>query len=180
MSPYEGRPVVYVKEKRMITEPKLEERAEQPYVGIRTNCAMRELPTVIPQTLGVLFAWCGERGVAPAAAPFIRYHVIAMEGTLEIELGVPNATALPGEGRVAAGVLPAGRYATLVYTDVTKGIPANRALLDWGAAQGLVWDKWETERGDGFGARLESFLTRPEDEPDPAKWETEVAIRLVG
>ena len=34
------------------------------------------------------------------------------------------------------------------------------------------------EKGDAFGARLESFLTNPDEEPDRAKWETEVAIRL--
>ena len=33
-------------------------------------------------------------------------------------------------------------------------------------------------RLDGFGARYESYLTDPADEPDMAKWETEVAIRL--
>src|SRR5215213_9996629 len=126
----------------MIGEPRLEERAEQSYVGIRASATMRELPAVIPQTHGELYAWCGERGVKPAAAPFIRYHVIDMEGMLDIELSVPTASAVPGDGRVTAGVLPSGRYATLVYTDVTKGFPANRALLEWGAAQGLMWDKW--------------------------------------
>ncbi len=162
----------------MMTEPKIEERAEQSYVGIRTAAAMRELPTVIPETLGELSIWCGARGIYPAGAPFIRYHIIDMAGRLDIELGVPTAATIPGEGRVAAGVLPAGRYASLVYTDVTRGTPANKALLEWGAARGLVWDRWETERGEGFGARLETFLTRPEEEPDMAKWETEVAIRL--
>jgi len=41
-----------------------------------------------------------------------------------------------------------------------------------------VWDRWETKDGDAFGSRLESFLTRPDEEPDQGKWETEVAIRL--
>jgi hypothetical protein len=59
-----------------------------------------------------------------------------------------------------------------------QGIAGNYELLKWGAQQGLVWDKAETEEGDAFGARYESFLTDPADEPDTAKWETEVAIRL--
>jgi len=162
----------------MINEPKLEDRAEQPYVGIRTQAPMHELGIVIPQLLGEVFAWLGTYGVAPAGAPFIRYHVIDMAAKLDIELGVPVAGALSGEGRVSAGVLPAGRYATLVYTGVENGINGNAALLDWGAAKGLVWDTWVTENGDGFGARFESFLTDPAEEPDQAKWETEVAIRL--
>ena len=67
---------------------------------------------------------------------------------------------------------------TLIYRDVARGLEANKALLDWGAQQGLVWDSWPEGNGEGFGARLEVYLTDPKDEPDLAKWETEVAIRL--
>ena len=162
----------------MISEPKVEDRAEQPYMGIRTQATMQELSTVIPQRLSEVFAWLQQRGVAPAGPPFIRYHVIDMAATLEIELGVPVAGAVPGDGRVSAGMLPAGRYATLIYQDVGRGIEANAALLDWGARQGLAWDSWTAENGEGFGARFEPFLTDPQDQPDPTKWETEVAIRL--
>jgi effector-binding domain-containing protein len=162
----------------MMTVPKLEDRAEQTYAAIRTQATMDELETVIPHLLGDMFAWLREHGIAPAGAPFIRYLVIDMAAQLDIEVGVPVASAVSGDGRVVAGVLPAGRYASLVYTDVRRGIEANAALLDWGTEHGLTWDTWTTERGDGFGARLESFLTDPDQEPDPAKWETEVAIRL--
>jgi effector-binding domain-containing protein len=162
----------------VITEPKLEDRSAQPYVAIRTQATMQELDTVIPQRLGEVFAWLGKQGIAPAGAPFIRYLVIDMDALLDSELGVPVAIALSGDGRISAGVLPAGRYAWLVYTRIDRGIEANAALLDWGAEKGLVWDTWAAENGDGFGARLESFLTDPNEEPDRAKWETEVAIRL--
>jgi hypothetical protein len=162
----------------MITAPKLEDRHEQQYAGIRTRAAMKDLPDVIPELLGDTFAWLDAHGAPPAGPPFIRYHVIDMAAMLDVEIGVPVANALTGDGRVSAGVLPAGRYATLVYTGVRNGIAANAALLDWGARQGLVWDRWVTEHGDAFGARLETFLTDPEEEPDATKWETEVAIRV--
>jgi effector-binding domain-containing protein len=162
----------------MITEPKLEDRGEQHYVGIRTQVPMRKLKTVIPQLTGEVFAWLEKQGVEPAGAPFIRYHVINMSANMDVELGVPIATAVPGDGRVSAGVLPAGRYAALIYTGLKNGIKGNAALLDWGAKQGLVWDTYDSENGDGFGARIEYFLTDPKDEPDQKKWETEVAIRV--
>jgi effector-binding domain-containing protein len=162
----------------MITEPKVEDRTEQHYVAIRTQATMQELDTAIPQGLGEVFAWLAHQGVVPSGAPFARYLVIDMEALLDIELGVPVATALSGDDRISAGVLPAGRYASLVYTGIDIGIKANWALLKWGVEKGLVWDTWKTEKGDAFGARLESFLTNPEEEPDRAKWETEVAIRL--
>lgn len=162
----------------MIGKPKVEQRAEQPYMAIRTQATMQTLDTVIPQGIEEVFAWLGKQGVAPAGAPFIRYLVIDMEAQLEIEVGVPVANTLAGDGRILAGVLPAGRYASLIYTGIDNGIQANWALLKWGAEQGLVWDTWAAQKGDGWGARFESFLTNPDEEPDRAKWETEVAIRL--
>ncbi len=40
----------------MITEPKVEERTEQPYVAIRTQVTMHELGTVIDPVVGELYA----------------------------------------------------------------------------------------------------------------------------
>ena len=161
-----------------VTEPKIEDRNEQPYVGIRTKASSPELPTVIPQTLDEVFAWLGQRGIAPAGAPFIRYHVINMETQMDIELGVPVAKPVQGDGRVSGGVLPAGRHATLVYTDVTKGREGNKVLVDWAKDNGIEWDRWDDANGDAFRSRYESFLTPPDTEPDNTKWDTEVAIKL--
>jgi effector-binding domain-containing protein len=161
-----------------MTEPKIEDRKAQPYMGIRTKIAMQELDVVIPQYIGEVLAFLGRQGVAAVHAPFARYHVINMPQMLDIEVGIPVASALPDEGRIHGDVLPAGRYASLVYTGIDHGIQANAALLGWGAHNGLIWDSWETKEGDAFGSRLESFLTRPDEEADRGKWETEIAIRL--
>ena len=162
----------------MFTEPMLEDRSEQHYMGIRTQTAMTALGDVIPQLLDEVYSWLEKQSVAPAGAPLMRYHVIDMAGKLDIELGVPVASALSGDDHVALGVLPAGRYGTLIYTGITNGVQGNKALLDWAAEHGIMWDTYESDKGDGFGARYESYLTDPADEPDQAKWETEVAIRL--
>jgi effector-binding domain-containing protein len=162
----------------MIGQPRLEDRSEQPYVGIRTQVPMQELKHTIPGSLRELFPWLAQRGIAPAGPPFIRYHVIDMAALMDVEIGIPVSSAPPGDGRVRPGVLPSGRYAALVYTGIENGIAGNAALLDWGKNEGLTWDRWKAETGDAFGARYESFLTDPDDEPDPARWETEVAIRL--
>jgi effector-binding domain-containing protein len=161
-----------------LTEPKIEDRKAQPYMGIRTRVALQELDAVIPQGIGEVFAFLGKQGVAQVHAPFVRYHVINMPQMLDIEVGIPVASALPDEGRIHGGVLPAGRYASLIYTGIDHGIQANAALLEWGARNGLAWERWETKDGEAFGSRLESFFTRPDEEPDRGKWETEVAIRL--
>src|SRR5438270_12911884 len=114
-----------------ITEPKLENRNAQSYVGIRTQVPWKEFKNVVPQLLGEVFAWLEKQHVAPAGPPFMRYYVINMESKMDIELGVPIANALSGEGHIHAGTLPAGRYASLIYTGVSNGIKGNGALLDW-------------------------------------------------
>ena len=161
----------------MITKPKLDDRAEQPYVGIRTQVPTSQFQKIIPQFLDELFAWLQKQGLAPAGAPFMRYHVINMAGNMDVELGVPVAAAVQGEGHIAPGVIPAGRYASLVYSGVT-GIAGNKALIEWASENGVKWDRWDDPNGDGFRSRVEYFLTDPAEEPDRKKWETEVAIKV--
>jgi effector-binding domain-containing protein len=161
----------------MITQPKLEDRGDQHYVGIRTQVPMSRFKKIIPEFLDELFAWLGKQGVQPAGAPLMRYHVINMAGNMDVELGVPVAGAMSGDGRIAPGVIPAGRYASLVYTGV-NGIRGNKALLDWAAKNNIKWDRWDDQNGDAFRSRVEYFLTDPAEQPDRNKWETEVAIRL--
>jgi effector-binding domain-containing protein len=161
------------------TEPKLDDRSEQHYMGIRTQVTMQQMGSgLIPQLLDEVFGWLGDQGVAPAGPPLIRYYVINMEGNLDIELGVPVASALSGNGRIAPGVIPAGRYASLVYTGVENGIAGNGVLIGWAAANGIAWDRWDDANGDAFRSRVEYFLTSPDEEPNQAKWETEVAIKV--
>lgn len=161
-----------------ITEPKVDERVEQPYMGIRTQVPHTAFPEIIPQYIDELFAWLGNHGAKPAGPPLMRYHVINMEGNMDVELGIPVAQALPGDGHIASSVLPSGRYASLIYTGVMNGIAGNGALIDWAEEHHIKWDRWDDANGDAFRSRVEFFLTGPEDDPDPANWETEVAIRL--
>jgi len=166
---------------QMIGEPKLDDRDAQPYVGIRTLASLAQLPEAIPGNHRKVYAWLKEHGVSPSGPPFIRYRVINMETKLDIELGVPVAHPVTASGGVSADALPAGRYASVVYTGPYAGdglMRANAALLDWGADKGLEWDRFDDPNGDGFGSRYESYITDPGEEPDPMKWMTEVAIRV--
>ena len=160
----------------MISKPIVEDRREQPYVGIRTQLPMGKMRTVIKQLLAEVSAWMKRRGIKPAGPPFTRFHVINMAATMDIEVGFPVANAVQGDDRVSAGLIPAGRYASLIYTG--NGIKANGVLLEWAAAQGIQWDRWEVGAGDAFGARIETYLNNPGESPKPEKWKTEVAIRM--
>ena len=159
----------------MIMEPKLEQRDEQPYAAIRTQVTMRELGTVLPALVGEVLAFLQRKGVAPAGAPFFRYLVVDMDGEFDMQVGWPVTSAVPAEGRVSAGALPAGRYAVLAHTGHPDSLmEATAALLAWAEKKGL---RWETSNdGKEWGARLEFYLTDPAAEPDMNRWKTELAF----
>jgi effector-binding domain-containing protein len=159
--------------------PEIVTRPEQPYVALRARVTMAQLPE-LGARFGEVFGWLGAHGLAPLGAPFFKYNVIDMTGELEMEAGVPVATAPEaGEGDVIAGVLPPGRYATLTFVGHPKDLVApTEELLDWGAAHGLKWDVSPGAGGDRWGGRLEIYLTDPSEQPDMSKWETQLAFRL--
>ncbi len=164
----------------MISTPQLVDRTAQPYMAIRRQTRMDGFGPVIDQSFPKVFAWQREHAIDPVGPPLIRYLFINMPEQLDVEIGVPVPTEpAADDGEVKPGVLPAGRYATLVYTGPYPGlVGATAALLEWGAHQGLVWDKRDTDAGEEWGARFESYLTDPNSEPDQEKWQTEIFMRV--
>ncbi len=159
--------------------PVVTERPAQPYVAIRSQVTMQTIGTVLPPLHPQVFAWLGSRYIPPAGPPFWKYNVIDMDRGLEVEVAVPVAAPVDGDDRVLAGVLPAGRYATLRYTGHPDGLAdATATLRDWASGEGLTWDMTNTPAGERWAARLEIYETNPADEPDMTKWTTQLAFRL--
>jgi effector-binding domain-containing protein len=159
-----------------VTEPKINYRPEKLYMGIRTQTPMKGMFKVIDKLFKELFAWAEQQKVKPAGPPFLRYYVIDMAGEMDIEVGIPVETTWPENERVSAGVLPAGRYASLIY--IGSGLTGNKTLVEWAKANGIAWDRWNDPKGDAFRSRYETYLTDPDVEPRKTKWEIEVAIKL--
>ncbi|SDS85788.1 GyrI-like domain-containing protein [Microlunatus soli] len=163
----------------MWSEPTLVQRAEQPYVAITVRVPMDKLGEVVPPLNGAVFEWIADNGGQPSGPPFWKYNVIDMERELEIEAGVAVQQPMPGSGRVSAGVLPGGTYASLLHTGHPQElVDATGALLDWAAGRGLAWDVVDDPAGERWAARLELYRTDPSVQPDMAKWETELAFRV--
>lgn len=159
-----------------IGKPKIDKRPKITYMGIRTIAPFKGMSKEIDKIAKELNAWIDEHKVKPSGAPFLRYHVIDMRGFMDISFCVPVKKTLPDDENVKADFIPAGKYASLIYSG--GGISGNRALIEWVRTQGLDFDRWDSEQGDNFAGRYETFLTDPKLEPRKSKWKIEVAIKL--
>ena len=159
-----------------IGKPKIDTRPKQVYMGIRTIAPFKGMSKVIDRISREVNAWVDEHDIKPSGPPFLRFHVIDMRGFMDISFGVPVKKALPDDGDIKADVIPVGRYASLIYSG--GGISANRALIEWVRAKGMDFDRWDTDQGDNFSGRYETYLTDPKIEPRKSKWKIEVAIKL--
>jgi len=159
-----------------IGKPKIDKRPKLTYMGIRTIAPFKGMSKVINGISKELMGWVNENKIKTSGPPFLRFHVIDMRGFMHISFCVPVIKALPDHGDIKAGTIPAGRYASLIYSG--GGISANRALIEWVRAQDMDFDRWDTEQGDNFSGRYETYLTDPKLEPRKSRWKIEVAIKL--
>lgn len=151
-------------------EPTLEARPEQPYASIPVKATFREwgkVNALVPE----LFTWLGD--TEPAGAPFYRYRVIgSSEEQFDLEVGLPLTASTKGTDRIRPGVRPAGTYAVLIHEGHPDGIAeAHLALVKWAEDNGIELAK----TGDVWEALFESYLTKPEEEPDMNNWRAELA-----
>jgi effector-binding domain-containing protein len=162
---------------RMST-PEVTQRPAQPYVGMTGRVTMATINR-IADLMPPVFAFLAKRGITPVDPPFWKYNVIDMERELEIEIGVPVAEPVDGEGDVHAGVLPAGRYVTVTHIGHPNELErVTGELLRWAGEQGLRFDHADSPAGDTWASRIEIYKSDPDQEPDMTKWETELAFKL--
>jgi len=163
----------------MLSTPEIVSRPDRPFAAIRISLDRGEIPSKAPPLIGEVAGWLAARGAAPVGAPFFSYLEMPEDGPMVMEVGFPTATLLSGDGRVRTGTIPAGRFATLVHTGPYDGLyEANVALGEWLAKQGIAHPMPEASPGPYDAALLEIYETDPAAEPDPQKWQTEVAFRL--
>jgi effector-binding domain-containing protein len=158
-------------------QPEIVQRSEQAYVAIKALVTMQTFDEVTPRLHSEVRGWLRSQGVEPAGRPFLKFNVIDMDRQLEIEAGFGVAAPLTGDDRVLAGVLAAGRYATLWHIGHPDGlIDTTRTLRDWATQQGLTWDMTLTPDGEQWRCRLETYYDEPGQ--DMNDWKTELAFKL--
>lgn len=138
------------------------ERRETPTLSVRYRTSVAELPNSMGPIYGEIVGHMTRKEIAFAGAPFAAYYNMDMND-LDVEIGFPVASPVEGAGRVTAGTLPGGTYATAKHTGPYTTIEATyNALMAFVAEKGL-------QPTTSF--MFEEYLNSPEDTP-PERLET--------
>jgi effector-binding domain-containing protein len=162
----------------MLTKPKLEQRKEQDYAAIRMAVPIPFGKHLQPAWDEVQ-RWLLNKEVTPSNPAIIRFLTIDMPKKLVIDVGFTIDRKIPGDEHIIVDVLPAGRYATLLYTGPVKGkgvYKATVALMDWASENAIVWNTSIVNGIEWWNGRSEFYLTDPAKESDPKKYQTELAF----
>lgn len=153
-----------------MTAIEVRQRPPQPVVSVRKKIPVAKLMQVQGDSLHRLWRFLSDRGITPAGPPFVRYHNFAVAET-DVEIGVPVADEVAGEGEVTEGELPGGRAVVTVHLGAHDRLSdAYKRIEDWlaahGARQGAAWEVYEwidlAQEPD------------PSAWPAPADWRTEL------
>jgi AraC family transcriptional regulator len=167
LDPARGRPDSSSKRRSttMPTSP-IERRmlAAQPILFVRRQASRAELPTMIGQCLGAIFAHAQKAGYALAGQPLSRYPS-AGPGLVTVEIAMPLAAAGQGDGEIEAGFLADGPAIVATHEGPYDQLGETYAALE----------RWMTTEGvTARDAPWEVYVTDPAEFPNPADWRTEV------
>ena len=139
----------------------------QPTLSIRTTTSIKELPQELGRAYGAIGQYMAQLGEQPSGAPYAAYFTFEMEN-MDIEIGFPVASSLPGKGEIQSGEIPAGKIAQTLYTGPYKQIePAYNALTAYVEQQGY----------EATGVAYEFYLNDP-GEVAPEELQTQIVFRL--
>lgn len=151
----------------MLTLPTIIDREAQAYVAVRRSIPMAELGSIAAATHDIVIDFVRDTAGVEGGAPFIKYDLIDMEGTMELEFGVPITGSVEPTDEIVLGELPAGRYATVTHTGSYDELyDVTAALVGWAKERGVDWDSQPEGAGERFVSRIESYENDPGEVPE--------------
>lgn len=147
-----------------MSEFSLLERSPQPTAIVRSTIAVSEIPEFLGRAYQAVMRVLAIQGITPMGEPFAYYRG-APTTTVDIEAGFPVAVPCAPGGDVLQGELPGGTIATATHVGPYETmVNTYERLTNWITAQGVVPGE----------AMWETYLTDPQQEPDPTKWRTQI------
>lgn len=137
-------------------------------ISRRTRTTVDGLPGLLGSVYGSIAAYLEANRQFPAGPPFAAYYNMDMQD-LDVEIGFPIASPLPGNDDLHPGEIPGGRYAICIHVGSYDQIaPAYQALTKW------VEENGETPTGVAY----EYYLNDPQDTP-PEALQMEIRFALL-
>jgi AraC family transcriptional regulator len=131
---------------------------------VRRRCAPDAISAAMGEGFGAVFAAIGRAGATPAGPVFARYFSFGPDA-VDFECGAVVTAPFSGDGDVQPGELGGSEAALGMHVGPYDTLHETySALQAWMTAQGRrpASSMWEV------------YLTDPQQEPDPAKWRTEI------
>jgi effector-binding domain-containing protein len=164
----------------MISEPKIERRKKLHYVARRMAVPI-PFGKYLQPAWDEVYDWMKSQNIHPSGPAIIRYLTTDMPKELDIDVGFTVARAVKGDDRVTVDFLPAGKYATLLYTGPYRGkgiFKATVALLEWAQEQKIKWNTTKKKGVEWWNGRAEFYFSDPAVEKDPSKFRAELAFLI--
>ena len=121
-------------------------------LSIRTRTTIAGLPPLIGASYGKLAGYLAENQAIVADIPFVAYHNMDMQN-LDVEIGFPVTTALPGRGEIQPSTIPAGPQVFCLYQGSYREIGTTyEEMAAW-----IKQNGWEP-----VGTAFECYFNGPE------------------
>lgn len=125
---------------------------------------MANLTDFFGRAFGAVMTATKAQNASPTGPPFAMYHGMPTE-TVDVEAGFPVAPGFSAAGEVIGGLLPASEALEAVHLGPYDTLERTYAL---------ILERMSAEGMTPSDTMWEFYLSDPEKEPDPAKWQTRV------
>src|SRR6478609_4090792 len=149
-------------------EPRKIHVTEQAVAVVRERVPMDALTSFFGRAFGAVMAAVQMQGASPAGPPFALYHGMPGE-TVDVEAGFPVAGNFHGTGEVASSTLPDTDAFEAIHTGPYDTL---------GTTYDAIRQSMEADGATPADSMWEYYLTDPEQQPDPATWQTRVVWPL--
>lgn len=144
--------------------PEIVELEEQETLAVRGDVSIPEMPEFFGRAFGAVWAAAQAAGVEIVGPPFGFYPAMPTD-TVVVEAGAPVSAPTETSGDVHRLVLPGGRAVVAVHVGPFETMEKTYAELQAWMAQNSL---------EPAAGMWEFYLSDPEAEPDPSKWQTKI------
>jgi effector-binding domain-containing protein len=99
----------------MMSDCQIKKQKAQPALAVRQVTSVDKLPELLGHVFGAIMAYLGELKKKPGGPPFVAYHNMDMQ-KLDVEVGFPVLSKLPGKGEIQPASIQGGEIATCMHT----------------------------------------------------------------